>query len=54
MHCRRADGAGSGTHAGAAMELIEFLKEKNDFVSGQEIADAMHISRNAVWKQIEH
>lgn len=36
------------------MELIEFLKEKNDFVSGQEIADAMHISRNAVWKQIEH
>lgn len=35
------------------MELIEFLREKNDFVSGQEIADAMHISRNAIWKQIE-
>ncbi|MCR5747059.1 MAG: biotin--[acetyl-CoA-carboxylase] ligase [Lachnospiraceae bacterium] len=35
------------------MELIDFLKEKNGFVSGQEIADAMHLSRNAIWKQIE-
>lgn len=36
------------------MELLRFLREQNDFVSGQEIADAMGISRNAVWKQIEH
>ena len=35
------------------MDLLTFLKTKNDFVSGQEIADEMGISRNAVWKQIE-
>ena len=35
------------------MELSEFLMSRKDYVSGQEIADAMGISRNAVWKQIE-
>lgn len=35
------------------LDLLRYLKEKNDHVSGQEIADAMGISRNAVWKQIE-
>lgn len=35
------------------MELLTFLKEKNEYVSGQEIADAMGVSRNAVWKHIE-
>ena len=35
------------------MDLLTFLRERNEYVSGQEIADAMGISRNAVWKQIE-
>lgn len=35
------------------MDLLSILKEKGDYVSGQEIADALSISRNAVWKQIE-
>lgn len=35
------------------MDLLTYLKKKNDYVSGQEIADAMGVSRNAVWKQIE-
>ena len=42
----------SGSHS--ALELLTFLKEKNGYVSGQEIADVMGVSRNAVWKQIEN
>lgn len=33
--------------------LLELLMNKNDFVSGQEIADTLGISRNAVWKAVE-
>lgn len=48
--CRRgSDGAGSDK----ALDLLTFLKEKKEFVSGQEIADVMGVSRNAVWKHIE-
>ena len=35
------------------MKLTDLLTEKGDFVSGQEIAETMGISRSAVWKQIE-
>ena len=33
--------------------LLELLMSKKDFVSGQEIADTLGISRNAVWKAVE-
>ena len=32
--------------------LLELLQKKNRFVSGQEIADTLGISRSAVWKSI--
>ena len=49
MRGRRINGAGDYK----TLDLLTYLKEKNDYVSGQEIAGAMGISRNAVWKQIE-
>lgn len=49
MRGRRAH----GTRDDKTLDLLAYLKERNDYVSGQEIADAMGISRNAVWKQIE-
>ena len=33
-------------------ELIDLLKD-NEFVSGQQIANTLGVSRNAVWKAIE-
>lgn len=33
--------------------LLELLTGRNDYVSGQEIADTLGISRNAVWKSVE-
>ncbi len=33
-------------------DLINYLLEADDFVSGQEIANKLNISRNAVWKAI--
>ena len=46
---RRARCAGSDK----LLELLAFLRAKDEYVSGQEIAEAMGISRNAVWKHIE-
>lgn len=33
-------------------EIIRLLKEKEDFVSGAEIADTLKVTRTAVWKKI--
>jgi BirA family biotin operon repressor/biotin-[acetyl-CoA-carboxylase] ligase len=33
--------------------VLNVLRERDDFVSGSEIAEALSISRNAVWKHIE-
>lgn len=33
--------------------VLNVLRERNDFVSGSEIAEVLSISRNAVWKHIE-
>lgn len=33
-------------------KILELLKNKADFVSGQEIADSLNMSRTAVWKYI--
>lgn len=33
-------------------KILKLLKEKNDFVSGEEIGKAFNISRGAVWKNI--
>ena len=49
MHLGRTYRTGDNT----TLDLLRFLKERNEYVSGQEVADAMGISRNAVWKQIE-
>ena len=35
------------------MDLLTYLRDRKEFVSGQEIADATGVSRNAVWKQIK-
>lgn len=35
------------------MELIDILRQRDGFVSGQEIANTLGISRNAIWKQVE-
>lgn len=34
-------------------EIIEILKDKNDYISGEEIGNILGISRAAVWKNIE-
>ncbi|MCR5627170.1 MAG: biotin--[acetyl-CoA-carboxylase] ligase [Lachnospiraceae bacterium] len=36
-----------------AESLLELLTESGDFVSGQEVADRLGISRNAVWKAVQ-
>ncbi len=36
-----------------AKSLFDFLSEKDKYVSGQEIADNLGISRNAVWKAVQ-
>ncbi len=33
-------------------EILNLLKERNDFVSGQEIGEKFNVSRTAVWKNI--
>ncbi|MGN1317806.1 MAG: biotin--[acetyl-CoA-carboxylase] ligase [Lachnospirales bacterium] len=33
-------------------KILNLLKEKSDFISGQEIADSLNLSRTAVWKHI--
>jgi BirA family transcriptional regulator, biotin operon repressor / biotin---[acetyl-CoA-carboxylase] ligase len=35
-------------------ELLQFLREKNDYISGDYIAGKMGISRTAVWKYVNH
>ena len=35
-------------------EILDFLKENKDqFVSGQAMSEACHVSRTAIWKHIE-
>ena len=35
-------------------EILDFLKEnRNQFVSGQAMSEACHVSRTAIWKHIE-
>ena len=33
-------------------KVLEFLKEKQDYVSGEEISNLLGVSRTAVWKII--
>lgn len=33
-------------------EILNVLKQKNGYVSGQELADMFHVSRTAIWKAI--
>lgn len=34
-------------------EIVNFLKKAPDFISGQQISDKFHLSRAAIWKNIE-
>ena len=34
--------------------MLQFLREKNDYISGDYIADKTGISRTAVWKYVNH
>ena len=34
-------------------KILKLLKDKNDFISGEEIGDRFNISRSAVWKYVE-
>ena len=35
-------------------EVLEFLRQnQGDFVSGQDMSEACHVSRTAIWKHIK-
>ena len=35
------------------LDLLNLLKEKNDYISGEEISEKFNVSRSAIWKQIK-
>lgn len=34
-------------------EVLKLLREKDDFVSGERMAEQLHLSRNSIWKAIQ-
>ena len=34
-------------------EILQVLREKGDYVSGEQLADQLGVSRAAVWKQMQ-